>query len=409
MEDTPVTGFAGEAMMLIARNLRRIAFFCLAVAVAVAAYSLVVKHRYTAFAVAIVPGSATVSGLGSLTSLLPGDLGSSLGDLVSNLPMDMGMSAGADLNVVMMVLGSRPVMERVVIRYDLMRRWGSRSMEDALKKLSKRLVVSRTPEGMFMISAQGETSEEAASMAGDVIDFANETLSGMVTSRARRARIEAELILGQVVDSLETARLRLSEFRSSTGLLLPEVQGQALVQMLAQVEAEMILARSELAGATATLSPASPTAREISARIAALETSLRQRLGTGDSLSVLPGYASLPEDIRIFEDLFLEVEMRTGLLIMLRQQLETLRIQEAHDSPTLELVEPPTAPKHRSYPKRATMVVVFTFIAFVTACVWLVTVAYFRRVMRNPANGAFWRSIMREVRSQAGIRPKTSG
>ncbi len=403
-EDTSLGGLAGEALLLIARSVRKLAVFCFMVAVCTAVYTLVVKPRFEATAIASVPGASSSGGLSALTGLIPGALGGSLGDLASSLPMEIGTPSGTDITVVEAVLSSRQVMERIVISYDLMRRWHCRSMDDTLKKLSKRVSATLTTDGLFVVTASGETREEAASMASDIITFADEELAVMVTSRARRARMEAEHLLAAARDSLEAAQGRLEAFRAATGLILPEEQGAAMIQALGQVEAELLLARSELSGAAATLSPGSPAARELAARVGSLESDLALRLGAGDSLSVFPAMDSLPAGMRRYGNLYLDVEMKTTLVLMLTQQLETLRIEEARESPTLEIVQPPVAPKQRVFPKRTLMVLEFTAIAFILGCLWLTVVAYLRRLSRDPAKAEFWRQFSGAVLEQIPAR-----
>ena len=403
MEDTRLDGLAGDALLLIAGSLRKLAVFCSVVAVAASIYTLVVKPRYLATAVAAVPGASSTGGLAALTGLLPGALGS-LGDLASSLPMEMGTPSGADINVVEAVLSSRSVMERIVIRYDLMNRWHLKTMDDALKKLYKRVGTTLTNEGLFVVTAMGETREEAAAMVSDILRFADEDLSVLVTSRSRRARIEAEQLLAMAVDSLSAAQDRLQRFRTESGLILPEEQGAAMIQAMSQVEAELLLARSELSGTAATLSSSSPAARELAARIGSLERDLASRLGPGDSLSVFPPMDSLPADMRIYENLYLAVQMKTTIVMMLTQQLETLRIEEARESPTLEIIQPPVAPKQRAFPRRTLRVLGITMAAFVLGCLWLTLLAYFRRLARDPSVSDFGGRLKTALRGQIPAR-----
>lgn len=403
-EDSHLGGLAGEALMLIARSARKLAVFCILVAVGTSVYTLVVRPRFEATAIASVPGASSTGGLSALTGLLPGAMGSSLGDLASSLPMEIGTPSGTDITVVEAVLASRQVMERIAISYDLMRRWNCRSMDDTLKKLSRRVSTTLTTDGLFVVTAYGETREEAASMASDIIAFADDELAVMVTSRARRARMEAEHLLAAARDSLESAQDRLEAFRTATGLILPDEQGAAMIQSLGQVEAQLLIARSELSGAAATLSSGSPAARELAARVGSLESDLALRLGAGDSLSVFPSMDSLPAGMREYGNLYLEVEMKTTLVLMLTQQLETLRIEEARESPTLEIVQPPVAPKQRTFPKRTFMVLEFTVVAFLLGCLWLMVVAYVRRLSRDPAKAEFWRQFSGAILEQVPAR-----
>jgi tyrosine-protein kinase Etk/Wzc len=410
MQDSPLYGLLGESLRAIASSLRRVLVFCFFVAVASSAWSMLAKPRFTAQAVAIVPGSAATGGLAQLAgNLLPGGL-SGLGEMAAGLAGGagemLGLPSGVDIYVVQKVLSSQPVLERVILKYDLMSRYRAPTMADALKKFMKRVTVTLSTDGFLIITAQGETREEAAAMVGDIIDFANEELSQMVTSRARRARIEAEQSLALASDSLAAVQDQMRDFRDSTGLIYPEEQGAAMMAALGTIETELVSAQAQLSGVSANLSSGSAAYREIAASVGLLESTMASRLGQGDSLSIFPGYAELPSMIRRYETLFLEVEMRTGVVLMLRQQLEMLRIQEARDSPTLEVVEPPTVPKLRSFPKRSVMVIKVTGVSFILACLWLTVLTYFRRVMRNPEQGRFWREVFEIASAQLRFRRK---
>jgi capsule polysaccharide export protein KpsE/RkpR len=405
MQDKPLEGLLGESLRAIVSSLRRMVILCFFVAVVTSVWSLFAKPRYTAMAVTIVPGAAAAGSLSSLAGgLLSGGGMSGLGEMAAGLAGGssemLGLPSGVDLDVVQMVMSSDVVLQQVILKYDLMSRYRSPTMADALKKFKKRVTVTLSTSGFLIVTAQGETREEAAAIVNDIIEYSNVQLSQMVTSRARRARIQAEESLTLATDSLDAAQDQMRAFRDSTGLLFPEEQGASMMSALGTIEADMVTAQSELSGAAATLSSGSPTYREIAARVALLETAMAARLGQGDSLSFFPGYSELPGMLREYESLFLEVEMRTGVVLMLRQQLEMLRIQEARDSPTIEVLEPPTVPKLRSFPRRSILVLKVSVIAFVLSCLWITLLTYFRRVMRHPEQGRYWREIRSIVAGQ---------
>jgi capsule polysaccharide export protein KpsE/RkpR len=391
---------AGESVRTIAANLRRLAVICFVVAAGTAVWSLFAKQRYSATAVTMVPATSTGSLASLASSFLPEGL-SGLGGIAADLLPGAAGGAAMDVDVVERVINSRAVLERVVLQYDLMRRYRVRTMEDALKKFRKRLIVNTSSQiGFIEITAQGETREEAASIVRDIIDFTNDELSMMVTSRARRARIEAEGLLDVAIDSLESAQFRLMEFRSETGLLFPEEQGQSMVDLLGSVETDLVLARAELSAASATLAPGNPAYREAASMVAVLEQEMSDRMTGGDSLSIFPPYDSLPGMVMQYDGLYMEVEMRRMVVLLLRQELESLRLEEARESPTLEVVDPPTPTKLRSYPKRALMVIKNAAVCFLLGALWLVVLTYFRRIMRNPSTGGYWREVGAQARSQ---------
>jgi len=392
--------FLGQTILRAVRNLRRIVVFCLVVAVASAVYVMLVGKRWEATAVAMVPGTGTTS-LPVLSGLVgAGATNTGLGGLASQLIGMTGTSAETDLMVVQQVLTSRTIMERLILEYDLVRRYRTVSIEKTLTKLNHRVSVTLTPEGFFVVSAQGSSREEAASMVMDLIDYANDELSSLVTSRARRGRIEAEKALAEAADSLESAQARMEAFREESGLNFPEEQGAAAVTVFESIETELVMAEAELAGYAGGVSSRNEAYLQVARRISYLKEALQSRLTTGDSLSVFPGMALFPAYIREYDRLYMELETRRAIYLLVRQELETLRLDEVKESPTLEVVVAP-APEHlRAYPRRARTVILYTGLAFMLALLWMAVLTYVDRLMTDGSRGPFWREVLGGIRGQ---------
>ena len=400
------SSFAGRWLMLIALNLRRLAVFGFAVALLSAVWALTRTQRWEAAAVTMVPGGQSsvmsqVGGLGDLAGTLLSGSQSSIAGLAS---MGMGTSGAMDITLVQQVLGSRSVMERLILKYDLVQRFHSPSMDMAMKQLGKYVSVSLTPENLLVVQAQGESREEAVAMVNDIVEFANEELSTIVTSRARRSRIIAEESVRSAGDSLNAALMELELFRVQSGLIFPEEQGAGMVNVMAALETNLAVAESQLSGIGSTMSSSSQLYREVSSTVQYLRDAIELRITTGDSLSVFPGVATLPVLLRQYESIATDVEMKRAIYLMLRQELESLRLQEAEESPTLEVLVPATPSALRAYPKRGMMVVKYTLTALLIALLWLAALAYARDLLEREETGPFWKRII--VVSRAQLLPK---
>ncbi|MBD3368769.1 hypothetical protein GF402_00210 [Candidatus Fermentibacteria bacterium] len=402
MEPEAPTGydsFLHELLSNLARNARGIALFCILALVASSIYALTRETRFTSSAVLMVPGGTQQVGieLGQVASqLLPGTARSL--DL-TGLP-DLGSPSGPDITVAQRLLSSRTTMEKVILRYDLVSRYDSYSMERALEKAGRRFSVDLSDDGFLIVSAQADERERAAAMVRDWISIANDELSRIVTSRARRARMETEEALRVANDSLQAAQQQMEEFRTRTGLYFLESQSAQAVTVLGEVEASLVEAEAELAGLRGAVSHLSPAYREIARKVEYLRGALEQRLGEGDSLSVFPGLQRMPAIVREFETLETKLQARRLVSMMLQQQLEKLRIREATDSPTLEVVVPPSPSHLRSYPKRKKMVFLFTLAALVVALALMTVLTYLRRVGRDERLGPFWKGLLAEASRQ---------
>ena len=397
--------YTGRVLKRIAQNLRRIVAICLAVAVFGSVWALTRTPRWSAWAAAIVPGSTSSSLSATAGALGLGDAVDAVSSMGSGILPQFG---GVDITLAVQVLGSRRVQERIILKYDLIREYKPISMERALTKFGERSSVSISPEGVIFVTAQGSSRTEAAAMVNDMITFANEELSRLVTSRARRSRIQTEAALLLALDSLQSSRDSMEEFRARTGLVFPEEQASSMMEAMAGIESEMVTAGALLEGISGTLSPRSAIYSQASAQYQYLENALRVRSTTGDSLSVFPVMDSIPGYLSEYEALLLEVETRSAVYVLLRSELETLRIEEAKESPTIEVVVPPTPSFLRSYPKRSIMVVMYSGIAFVLCIIWTAFLTWFDSLMASEETGPFLRGVFKDVKDQLRLRRRGS-
>ncbi|OPL19888.1 MAG: hypothetical protein AVO35_00030 [Candidatus Aegiribacteria sp. MLS_C] len=394
--------FAGRWIGTVARNLRKIALFCFVVAAAAAVYSLTRTQKWTAYSVATVPG-------GQQSSLGLGALGGIAGDIIGdNMPslsgmMNLGASEVLDLNLVFQVLTSRSVFERIIFKYDMLAELHAPSMDMAIKKFNEYASVTLSPEGFFVISMEADSREISAAIVNDIIEFANQDLSTIITSRARRSRIAAEEMVRAAEESLAISQRDMEEFRSGTGLLFPEEQGISMVQLMASIETELVMAEAQLAGVSGTMSASSPAYIEVAGMVEYLRSSMRGRTSE-DSIGFFPVLDSMPEMLREYENLAIDLETRRAIYLMLRQELESLKLEEAKDSPTLEVIVPAVPAALRSYPKRGRMVIGYTAVAFVLALLWMAVLTYTRQLLDSEGTGPFWREVLGTAGRQLFLR-----
>lgn len=393
--------YAGRWIRSVASSLRKIALLCLVVAVASSIYALTRKQMWTAYAVATVPGGQQAPlGLGDLGGLAGGLLGDNLPGIGSIV--GMGGSELLDMNLVLQVLTSRSVFERIIFKYDMLDDMKVPGMDMALDKFNEYASVTLSQEGFFIVSMQADSREKSAAIVNDIIEFANLELSTIITSRARRSRLAAEELIRAAEESLTIAQGNMERFREETGLLFPEEQGISSVQLLSALETDIILAESELAGIGGSMSPSSPAYREISRRVEYLRESMRDRI-SGDSMSFFPGMDSMPAMLREYENLAIDLETRRAIYLMLRQELESLKLEEAKDSPSIEVLVPAVPAALRSHPKRASIVIRYTGLALLAALLWIAVLTYGRQLLEDRSTGPYWKDVLRTAGRQLFI------
>lgn len=398
--------FPARVASRIAGNARRIAMVCFAVAVASSVYTLTRTPRWGAWAAVIVPGSTATSLSSTAGALGLGDAVGTMGVLGSGMFSGMG---GVDLTLAVQILGSRRISERIILEYDLINRYRTVSMERALTKFSQRSSVDVSPDGVIFVTAQGESRTEATAMVNDMIRFANDELNSLVTSRSRRGRLETERALSLAEDSLEAARASMQEFRVRTGLVFPDQQAAGMVDAMAEIQGQLITAGALLEGISGTLSPRSALYAQARAQYDYLENALLSGPEGAGAMGIFPSMDSIPNYLREYETLLIELETRIEIYLLLRSELETLKIEESKDSPTLEIIVPPVPEYLRAYPKRAVTVITHTLLAAFLCILWLCFITWFQGVLAGPDTGPFIRETTAVFREQFRLRRKSSG
>lgn len=290
--------------------------------------SLLLPKWYAAKAV-LLPPTEEDSSL-SLSQLLPRGLGG------IKMPGAPTLS-----DVFVSVMKSRSVGDRLVTRFDLVRRYNQKDAEKALKELQTHTELTLGDEGTIGITVEDRDPGIAAQIANAYIEELDNFNRVTRTSTARRTREFIAERLTVVQQDLTNAENSLSSYqqRKNVALLSPEARGQA--EIGAGIMAQKLALEVKLNVLRQSLVESSEEVRRVKEELTAVE----RQLGT------LPqaGVATM----RLWRDL----KVQEQLFELLTAQLEEARIRETRDTPTVQILDAAVPPLHKSRPKRALVVV----------------------------------------------------
>ena len=316
-----------DILTLLRRRARFIVLNVSVVTLVALVVSLILPKWYSAKAVLLPPTEEESSF--SLSQLLPRGLGG------VKLPGAPTLS-----DVFVAVLKSRSVGDRLVSRFDLVRRYRQRDAEKALNELQSHTSLALGDEGTISIAVEDRDPRTAAAMANAYIEELDNFNRLTRTSSARRTREFIQERLAVVEQDLAAAENSLSSYqqRKSVALLSPEARGQA--EIGANIMAQKLALEVKLNVLRQSLVESSEEVRRVKEELGAVE----RQLGT------LPqaGVATM----RLWRDL----KVQEQLFELLTAQLEEARIRETRDTPTVQVLDPAVPPLHKSRPKRALVV-----------------------------------------------------
>jgi capsule polysaccharide export protein KpsE/RkpR len=142
----------------------------------------------------------------------------------------------------------------------------------------------------------------------------------------------------------------------------------------------MIAAQSELQGLEQIYTPANIRVRTVKARIEELRRQLQKVGGTDAGLSpsssqsdeLYPSIRKLPLLGVEWMDLYRRVKVQETVFELLTQKYELVRLQEAKEIGTINVIDSANTPEKKSGPHRVLIVLGVTFLSIAGAMAWIV-------------------------------------
>ena len=354
------------------RFLRRVAGAGLVLSLIIA---LLIPSRYQSVARLMPPDNQSGSGLAMAAAALTGGA-AGLGGMASEL---LGLKSTSDLLVG--VLSSRTVEDKLIQKFDLRKVYGARRMEDARKALAASTDVSVDRKSQIItITVTDDSPQRATAMAQAYVEELNRTLAEVSASSARRERIFLEGRLQAVNRDLEAAEKDFSQFASKNTAIDIKEQGKAMVEAAATLQGELIAARSELEGLRQLYADGNVRVRSAQARAAELEDQLRKVGGKEESTSLeqaAPGDSLYPSIRKLpllgvtYADLYRKTKVQEAVFETLTQEYELAKVQEAKEIPSVKVLDSPNVPEKKSFPPRTLLTLLGATLAFSCGAAWV--------------------------------------
>lgn len=313
-------------------------------------------------------GSSSGSGGGGL-------LGGSGGGLASMAEGALGMKTSGDLFIG--ILESATVQDDLIHEFDLSKVYGTRYIEKTRKALASHTDISEdSKSGIISITVTDHNPKRAAAMAQEYVRELNWVETHLNTTSAHRERVFLDHRLKQVKSQMEDAEKQFSQFASQKGAIdIPE-QGKAMVEAGAELQGELIVAESELQSMRQIYTDNNVTVRSLQAQVNELKAQLQKLGGKGvneksTAEELYPSLRELPLLGVTYADLLRRVKVEEAVFELLTEQDEMAKVEEAKDTPSVQVLDPPQVPDHQSFPTLAISLIVGTALSLVFGCTWV--------------------------------------
>ncbi len=274
----------------------------------------------------------------------------------------LGGNSSANSQLYMQVLESRTAAEYVVKKDNLFNYLDSKNIYDAAEKLSKKLNVEVTKEGIIKLNVDVKTKffpkifddidtvkKFSAKLTNSFIEALDKVNKQKLSSKAKRAReyIESQIKITRArLDSVENA---LSDFQKKNKTFsLPE-QISASIDAAAKLKSEITKTEIEIGMLKQNLREDNKAIMSLQNKLVELKQQYsKMEMGSADYLLAFKDVPALGKELT---ELLREVKIQNEVYQVLQQQYYQELIQEKKDIPTIEVLDEAIPPLKASSPR----------------------------------------------------------
>jgi uncharacterized protein involved in exopolysaccharide biosynthesis len=313
----------------------------------VAAYTIPPEYKSTAsFLPPSSGGSAAGSSLAGQLSALSSLTGGSLG----------GSKNSGDLYVG--ILKSRSVKSELVKRFDLISLYKVKKESQAERVLASHSAFDIDAKSSIVtITVSDHSPARAHDLATAYLEALTEKNGQLALTESSQRRLFFSQQLAKEKDDLENAEVALKETEEKTGLIAPAGQTASDIQMIAQTEGLISARQVELAALRLSATQENPDLIRLQSEIQGLQEQLsRLQSGTRKRTGGVIPTSQVPQLALDYVRKEREVKYHEALFEMLAKLYEQARIDEAHNAPLVQVIDPASYPDAKSSPFRALIV-----------------------------------------------------
>jgi tyrosine-protein kinase Etk/Wzc len=344
----------------IAQNIKFVLSFTAIVAVSAIIVSLLLPKIYTAKAM-LVP---TNEDKGMLSSMM-----GQLGGIAALSGASIGGPTQADLYVTM--LKSDTVKDALIDRFRLMEVYKEKLRSYASRDLDeKSLFVAGKKDGVITISVEDKDPKRAADLANAYTDELGKLAIKVSSASAGRNRKFLEERLVKAKSDLGHAEDELKQFQAKNSVVDVPNQSKVSIESIAKLKAELTAQEVSLAAMRMKFTDSSQNVRTANAALDKLKAQIANA-EAGEKGSPIPSVGSMPSLGQQYIRLMREFKIQEALVELLTKQYEVAEISESKDVAPFQIIQVAKPPDIKSRPKRAQLVVMLTFIGFVSSIAWV--------------------------------------
>jgi tyrosine-protein kinase Etk/Wzc len=259
------------------------------------------------------------------------------------------------------------VADAIIAKFDLRRRYDEDTLVETRKHLARRTAIAVGKDLLIHVRVEDRDRVRAAEMANAYIEELHRQNSRLALTSAAQRRIFFEEQLRGEKDALDKAETAFKGEQQSSGLIYPSGQSAVLLRSVAELRAEISSHEVQAQSVRLYAGPENQELRQIEEGIAGLRAQLQKLEGSGGGGNgdVLVPAGKIPGAGLDYLRKMRDVKYHETLFELLSKQYEAARIDEARQSPSVQVVDRAEPADKKCWPPRALFIGIAAALAFI--------------------------------------------
>jgi tyrosine-protein kinase Etk/Wzc len=254
------------------------------------------------------------------------------------------------------ILSGRTIADELINRFDLRKIYKEKTLTETRKELADYTTFNSTKYGLIEISVEDRDPKRAADLANAYVDCLQEQNSRLAVTEASQRRLFFEREVEKEKNHLSEAEAFLKKMQEQKGIFQVSSQFEAVIRSMAQMRAEITASEVNLQRLKAGATKDNPEVLRQEIELKALRDQLQKleaNSGERSQGDPLMPTTMVPEAELEYRRNLREVKYHEALFEALAKQYEMARIDEAKESPVIQVVDRAIPADKRTSPKRS--------------------------------------------------------
>ncbi|MCX5752999.1 MAG: hypothetical protein NTW97_05055 [Candidatus Krumholzibacteria bacterium] len=270
------------------------------------------------------------------------------------------------------LIRSRRMSDLIDAKFDLRGTYGVTDRDEARRKLGEHTAVVIKDEGVIVLSVADRDRERAIAIAGEYLAQLDTILLDLVVENSRE---RMQFLNGEVERrerALTVADSLIGSYLGQYGLYQMEEQVRVMLDIVSDLSSRLSVLDVEKRLLELTMKPGSENLDRVEFEWNQLRNQLLLLRETGAEPNLFPPFKKLPEISTRYLQFMSERRIQEFMLAYLRLRLADAEVIAKGRMSALKVLDPPSAPDRRSWPKRKQIVLVSTVAAFFWASFFMI-------------------------------------